>query len=302
MVKWIIVSQNEWQGGMFSVRNLSLNILTQFFLSPVEWHECRPNHRTCPTPCNILEQHLCTHRSLSVSVRVFCCRRWTMKTVTATPTMSPMATTPPRIPITPPGGPCGFSADMRRNNSVTVSVLCVIDVAGLTLKVSRKDRKHLNNSPSQPQKFATLMPGYHYHDGKCHVVIWVFWFFLFKISFCLVWFFPYITAHLTNVGVCFSSGNFFNNKNRNSGHLKNGLNIFENENSKNEANTMHYGESNLIWTSNSGATFTIRVAFFQKTLPQTLSKEVFQGETIVRLALALLATRLWSLLGLLLCF
>lgn len=66
-----------------------------------------------------------TYRSLSVSVRVLCCRRWTMKTVTATPMMSPMATTPPRIPITPPGGPCaiGFSADKRRNNSVRIGSL-----------------------------------------------------------------------------------------------------------------------------------------------------------------------------------
>lgn len=113
------------------------------------------------------------------------------------------------------------------------------------------------------------------------------------------------SIYLSNIGVRFSSGNFFHNRNRNSGHFDNGLNIFENENSrpsKKKANTIHYSESNLICTSNSGAAFTIHVAFFQKTLPQTISKEVFQGETIVPLALALLATRLWSLLSLLLCF
>lgn len=66
-----------------------------------------------------------------------------MKTVTATPMMSPMATTPPRIPITPPGGPCGngFSADNRRNNSVKVGALSVIDAARLYLEGKKRDQK-----------------------------------------------------------------------------------------------------------------------------------------------------------------
>lgn len=110
--------------------------------------ECTPNLTTCPAPCNILWQSLGTHRSLSVSVRVFCCRRWTMKTVTATPMMSPMATTPPRIPITPPGGPCGmgFSADKRRNNNkcqdmCSLSNWCCWDELG---KKQQQGRRNTN--------------------------------------------------------------------------------------------------------------------------------------------------------------
>lgn len=66
-----------------------------------------------------------------------------MKTVTATPTMSPMATTPPRIPITPPGGPCaiGFSADRRRNNSVRTAALWVIDAAEFNFRKKKSKRK-----------------------------------------------------------------------------------------------------------------------------------------------------------------
>ena len=108
------------------------------------WQERTPNLTSCPAPCNILWQRLGTHRSLSVSVRVFCCRRWTMKTVTATPMMRPMATTPPRIPITPPGGPCGigFSADKREeNNSVRTGALWVIDAAVVKLKNSSGERE-----------------------------------------------------------------------------------------------------------------------------------------------------------------
>lgn len=73
-----------------------------------------------------------------------------MKTVKATPMMSPMATTPPRIPITPPGGPCGsgFSADKRKNNSVKVGALWVIDAPGLDLKTSSEDKEILNYIPN----------------------------------------------------------------------------------------------------------------------------------------------------------
>lgn len=74
-----------------------------------------------------------------------------MKTVTATPMMSPMATTPPRIPITPPGGPCGsgFSADKRRNNSVRMGCLWVIDAAGMNLKNSSEDKETLKLHPQR---------------------------------------------------------------------------------------------------------------------------------------------------------
>lgn len=92
-----------------------------------------------------------TYRSLSVSVRVLCCRRWTMKTVTATPMMSPMATTPPRIPITPPGGPCGigFSADKRRNNSVRMGSLWVIDAAGMEPRSSRRTAERFSSAADE---------------------------------------------------------------------------------------------------------------------------------------------------------
>lgn len=130
----------------FTPLKKSFILFEVFFLS---WSdkECTPNLTTCPSPCNILWERLDTHRSLSVSVRVFCCRRWTMTTVTATPMMSPMATTPPRIPITPPGGPCaiGFSADKRRNNSVRVCALWVIDTAWMNFK-KRKINYSLQNN------------------------------------------------------------------------------------------------------------------------------------------------------------
>lgn len=148
-------SQNEWQGGggMLSVcSSVSEHInsprkegfvLLKVFLSCGLTRVHKPNLTTCPALCNILWQRLGTHRSLSVSVRVFCCRRWTMKTVTATPMMSPMATTPPSIPITPPGGPCGsgFSVDKKRNNSVRTGALWVIDAAGSNLKNSSEGKK-----------------------------------------------------------------------------------------------------------------------------------------------------------------
>lgn len=125
--------QFRWKGVLL----LSTDKSAHLILQPVQNNP--PNH----LPVIFSGSGFGTHRSLSVSVRVFCCRRWTMKTVTATPMMSPMATTPPRIPITPPGGPwgIGFSADKRRNDSVSLGVLWVIDGARLYLAEKLQKKK-----------------------------------------------------------------------------------------------------------------------------------------------------------------
>lgn len=65
-----------------------------------------------------------------------------MTTVAATPMISPIATIPPRIPTTPPGGPCGigFSADRRRHNSVRLGAV-VIDGAGWDMSENKQTKK-----------------------------------------------------------------------------------------------------------------------------------------------------------------
>lgn len=152
---WLFPIKEPVKSQIISPQNESEELcLWTYWLFPFFIGSLTSNPSTCAAPCS----H--THRSLSVSVRVFCCRRWTMKTVTATPAMRPMATTPPRIPITPPGGPCGsgFSADKWRNNSVRHQML-----SGelMLFEWTRKRKMGTKNfSGYKPQMMPSSTPGW----------------------------------------------------------------------------------------------------------------------------------------------